>query len=133
MRFVDRRPKKPNRYKITSENGGVDYVVIERADEPEENGTPLNAETMNAILDDVDGKAPQKHTHKKSEITDFPSSMTPTAHNQAANTITAGTFGGQVVANSSGQTPGTSLLRNIRLVSTDTNPTVNGEICLVYE
>ena len=133
MKFVDRRPKKPNRYKLTSENGGVDYVVIERADEPEENGTPLNAETMNAILDEVDGKAPNEHKHKKSEITDFPSSMTPTAHNQAANTITAGTFGGKVVANSSGQTPGTSLLRNIRLVSTDTNPTVNGEICLVYK
>lgn len=56
-----------------------------------------------------------------------------TSHNQAASTITAGTFAGQVVANSSGQTPGTSLLRNSKLVSAETNPTVNGEICWTYE
>lgn len=55
------------------------------------------------------------------------------SHNQAASTITAGTFAGQVVANSSGQTPGTSLLRNSKLVSAETNPTVNGEICWTYE
>lgn len=55
------------------------------------------------------------------------------AHNQAASTITAGTFAGQVVANASGQAAGTSLLRNSRLVSADTNPTVNGEICWTYK
>lgn len=55
------------------------------------------------------------------------------AHNQAASTITAGTFAGQVAANISGQTPGTSLLRNSKLVSADTNPTVNGEICWTYK
>ena len=59
--------------------------------------------------------------------------MSLTSHNQAASTITAGTFAGQVVANSSGQTPGTSLLRNSKLVSADTNPTVNGEICWTYK
>lgn len=47
--------------------------------------------------------------------------------------IGGGTFGGQVVANSSGQTPGTSLLRNSKLVSADTNPTVNGEINWTYK
>lgn len=55
------------------------------------------------------------------------------SHNQAASTISAGTFAGQVVANSSGQTPGTSLLRNSKLVNTETNPTVNGEIVWNYE
>ena len=55
------------------------------------------------------------------------------SHNQAASTITAGTFGGQVVASSSGQTYSTSLLRNSKLVSTETTPTVNGEICWTYE
>ncbi len=53
--------------------------------------------------------------------------------NRSASTITAGTFAGQVVANGSGQTPGTSLLRNSKLVTADTNPTVNGEICWTYE
>ena len=54
-------------------------------------------------------------------------------HSQAASTITAGTFAGQVVANGSGQDYSTSLLRNSKLVSAETNPTVNGEICWTYE
>ena len=55
------------------------------------------------------------------------------SHHQAADTITSGTFTGQVVANSSGQTPGTSLLRNSKLVSADENPTTEGEINWTYE
>ena len=55
------------------------------------------------------------------------------SHTQAASTITAGTLAGQVVANSAGQSPSTSLLRNSKLVSTETAPTVNGEICWTYE
>lgn len=55
------------------------------------------------------------------------------AHTQAASTITAGTFAGQVVAKSSGQTPGTMLLRNSKIVSAEATPTVNGEIAWVYE
>lgn len=54
------------------------------------------------------------------------------SHSQDASTITAGTFAGQVVANSSGQTPGTKLIRNSKLVSAEETPTVNGEICWVY-
>lgn len=90
-------------------------------------------DTQNTRAYILNAAAPSKHKHTKSEITDFPSSMPPTAHNQAASTITAGTFAGQVVANGSGQTPGTSLLRNSKLVSADTNPTVNGEICWTYK
>lgn len=55
------------------------------------------------------------------------------SHTQAASTITAGTFAGQVVANSSGQTPGTYLLRNQKMSSTEETPTVNGQICWQYE
>lgn len=55
------------------------------------------------------------------------------SHNQAASTITAGTFGGQVVANSSGQTYSTYLLRNTKLANKDTNPTTNGQICWTYK
>ena len=54
------------------------------------------------------------------------------SHNQAAGTITAGTFAGAVVAGESNQAPETSLLRNSKLVSADTTPTVNGEINWVY-
>lgn len=52
---------------------------------------------------------------------------------KAASRITAGTFAGQVAANASGQDAGTSLLRNSKLVSADTDPTVNGEICWTYK
>jgi hypothetical protein len=54
-------------------------------------------------------------------------------HNQAASTITAGTFAGQVVANSGGETYSTYLLRNTRLASSDTTPSNNGEICWTYK
>lgn len=45
----------------------------------------------------------------------------------------SGTFKNTVYANSSSQTPATSLLRNSKLVTADTNPTNNGEICWTYE
>lgn len=54
-------------------------------------------------------------------------------HSQAASTITAGTFAGAVVAQTSSQTPDVSLLRNSKLVTSETNPTNNGEICWMYE
>ena len=54
----------------------------------------------------------------------------PSTH--PASMIAAGTFAGQVVANSSGQAPGTSLIRNIKLVAEEATPTVNGEIFFVY-
>lgn len=55
-----------------------------------------------------------------------------TTHKHSANDVLAGTLAGQVVANSAGQNPDTSLLRNSRLVSVETIPTVEGEICWVY-
>jgi hypothetical protein len=54
------------------------------------------------------------------------------SHTQSASTITAGTFAGAVVAQTSSQTPATSLLRNSKLVTSDTNPSYNGEICWTY-
>ena len=51
-------------------------------------------------------------------------------HTQPADTITAGTFPGEVVAGS--QAVGSSLLRNSKLVPADTDPTVNGEINWTY-
>ena len=54
-------------------------------------------------------------------------------HSVDAANVRAGTFAGQVVANSTAQTPATMLLRNSKLVTTETNPTNNGEICWTYE
>lgn len=73
-------------------------------------------------------KASTKPVYTASEV-----GAASTSHNQAASTITAGTFAGQVIANSSGQEVGTPLLRNSKLVSAETNPTVNGEIYWTYE
>ena len=63
-------------------------------------------------------------------LSDVPSEFTPAAHGAAK--VTGGTFAGQVVANSSTQAPGTSLLRNIKLVAEETTPTVNGEIFFTF-
>lgn len=88
-----------------------------------------------------DGNKPGKV--KLSDATDSTSGVndgvaaTPAAVKAAIETIkpatqiTAGTFAGQVVANGSGQTPGTSLLRNSKIVLTDEDPTVEGEIVWV--
>lgn len=86
----------------------------------------------------VSGKANSTHTHTKSQITDFPTTMTPTAHNQAAGTITAGTLAGQVLANASATaTVGTAQVRNIYAGTSDmvagTTPLTTGTIYIVYE
>jgi hypothetical protein len=54
--FVDRKSNKPNRYKITKADGSTEYVTLERADEPTVVGTPLNANTFNGIINDMNGK-----------------------------------------------------------------------------
>lgn len=64
------------------------------------------------------------------DLTNVPSEFAPAAHGAAK--ITGGTFGGAVVANSAGQAPGTSLVRNSKLVAEEATPTVNGEIFWVY-
>ena len=51
----------------------------------------------------------------------------------SAARIMGGTFTGQVAANSSRQTPSVSCLRNSKLVTADTAPTVNGEINWTYK
>ena len=51
MEFKDRVANKPNRVKLTYEDGGASaYATVELADEPIEEGTPLNALNMNKLL-----------------------------------------------------------------------------------
>lgn len=61
------------------------------------------------------------------DLPDKPTSFTPAAHNQAASTITAGTFAGAVKA----PTASTSdyYIRNIKFSETAETPTTNGDIC----
>lgn len=63
---------------------------------------------------------------------------TPTSHNQAANTITAGTLAGKVLANATAvATLTTSQVRNMKASTTDltagTSSLTTGDIYLVYE
>lgn len=74
------------------------------------------------------GKSDTSHTHTPDSI-----GAAATGHTHTAGAISAGTFAGQVVANSGGQDPGSSLLRNAKLVATETAPTVNGEIAWTYQ
>lgn len=62
---------------------------------------------------------------------------TPTSHNQAASTITAGTFAGQVVA-PAGTEYTTARMRNVAFTTTDpgansTSTLPNGSVLIVYE
>lgn len=49
IKFVDRVPTYPGRIKFTKEDGTVIYGTWERADSPTVEGTPLNAENLNAM------------------------------------------------------------------------------------
>ena len=71
-------------------------------------------------------------THRT--VTDAEKSSWDTAADQAAAAMpkTGGTFTGTIKAGSSYQSYSTSLLRNSKLVSSDTTPSVNGEINWTY-
>lgn len=52
--MTDRVPAYPGRVKVTKEDGSVEFVTLERADDPTQVGTPLNKKTF---LTDTTGKA----------------------------------------------------------------------------
>lgn len=64
--FVDRKSTYPNRYKLTKADGTVEYVTLERADSPTVTGTPLNAETFNAMMASF---SEDGHEHEAADIT----------------------------------------------------------------
>lgn len=77
----------------------------------------------------ADGKVPTSQ---------LPATMTPSAHNQAASTITAGTLAGQVVANATATaTIGTAQVRNIYAGTADmtagSSALPTGTLYFVYE
>ena len=47
--FLDRASTKPLRRKVTHEDGSSEFVYIKKADEPTENGTPINRQAMMAL------------------------------------------------------------------------------------
>lgn len=89
-----------------------------------------NTEELQNILEKA-RSLPEAFSGSWNDLKDKPDAFPPSAHDQAASTITTGTFAGQVAASASGQTPGSYVLRNQKVSSTAENPTVNGEICWV--
>src|SRR5690606_22997296 len=53
--------------------------------------TTLEQRTPAQVLSDI-GAAPASHTHSWNQITDKPSSFTPSSHQHSASDITSGTF-----------------------------------------
>lgn len=53
LQFKDRSSKHPGRYQIIWGDKTSEFVELVRADEPYESGTPLTAETFNALLDEA--------------------------------------------------------------------------------
>lgn len=51
MVFVDRKAKYPGRWTMKKPDGTSEVVTLVRNDEPEVEGTPMNAETLNALSD----------------------------------------------------------------------------------
>ena len=50
MAFVDRKSKYPGRVFITPESGAAFYATMVRADEPSTPGTPINAASLNQLV-----------------------------------------------------------------------------------
>ena len=49
MVFVDRKAKYPGRWTMKKSDGTSEVVTLVRNDEPEVEGTPMNAETLNTL------------------------------------------------------------------------------------
>lgn len=67
------------------------------------------------------------HSDIRDLITGLSSDMD--SHTHDASQISAGTFAGQVVANASGQSSSSYVVRNTKISATAESPTVVGQIC----
>ena len=105
------------------------------------NTTLGNKADTSYVNTEVAKKANTIHSHDISDITNLQSTLDSKAassHNQAASTITEGTFAGQVNANATAvANVGTAQVRNISAGTTDltagTSALATGEIYFVYE
>lgn len=52
--FSDRQSTYPNRYEVTTDDGDTYYITLRRADEPTAPGTPINAETLNKLVNEIE-------------------------------------------------------------------------------
>ena len=88
---------------------------------------------VKVVLDIDDGKAYVQNADTNAYLEGKLAEKYSPDNKPPASAITAGTFAGEVSANASGQSPSVSCLRNSKIVSADTDPTVNGEISWTYK
>lgn len=95
-----------------------------------------DTENPHKVTAEQTGAAEKDHVHTVSDITDFPSEMTPSSHTQAASTITAGTFSATGVKAATGTDYTTQRIRNIAAqtgsVTAGTTSLANGNVLFQY-
>lgn len=107
------------------------------------NGTALSAYQGKVLNDKIDGKADTSHNHTTSEITDFPTSMTPSSHTHgnitndgkvgtAANKPLITTTNGVVTTGSFGTAANTFCQGNDTRLSNSRTPTSHASTATTY-
>lgn len=100
-----------------------------------------SAGTGNPAMDGVASPGSAVTWSRSDHVHPTDTSRAAASHTHTASQVTAGTFAGAVVANSSGQTAGNKLIRNSKLLDATTYDAVtdwsehltNGEIAWRYE
>lgn len=75
-------------YYLQPEFENIDNSPFDENGRLNESSMPSHTHGVNEITDFPTSMTPTAHTHTKSEITDFPTSMTPTAHTHTKSEIT---------------------------------------------
>lgn len=127
------KPRIPTR--LSQLSGDATHRVVTDAEKEKWNGKSDFDGNYNNLTNKPSIPTVSSSVSSSSTTTAASSSAVKQAYDKAAAAMpkSGGTFTGTIKAAGEGyQAPGTSLLRNSRLVSADTTPTVNGEIFWTY-
>lgn len=120
--FIDRKPTKAGRRKITYEDGTSEFVTVEMADDPSTEGTPLNREAFMSL---------QGFTSENTVISEDGNTTTITvAHADGGGTVTVITEESETLTRVVSTYTGPTGLVNVKETTIDTsgNSTVIGGV-----
>ena len=89
MVFKDRVAKYPGRWTMKKSDGSSEVVTLIRNDEPTVEGTPMNAETLNALSDVAGADIARQQAERAAEQAEADREKAQTAASTAANDVTA--------------------------------------------
>lgn len=117
-----------------NDNRNVETVLNLKVEMPEGEEGQLLAIGSNNSVTSVNQITVSTSVSSTSTTTAASSSAVKQAYDKANSAMpkSGGTFTGSIYAGSSYQNYSAYLLRNTRLASSDTTPTVNGQICWTY-